>query len=63
MPLKNRIQNAAATIHYRATWDKYWLESLVMIQCLRKNFTAFLSHLHNRDKGRTGIFSFVLFTF
>lgn len=49
------------TLYNGAIWDKSWLESLAMIQCLRKNFTAFLSHLHNRDRGRTGNFSFVLY--
>lgn len=46
----------------RVIWDKYWLESLEKIQHLRIKFGAFLSHLHTRERGRTGSFSFVLHT-
>lgn len=54
-------KNTECSCYTRVVWDKYWLESLEMIQRLRKKFGAFLSHLHTRDS-RTGSFSFVLHT-
>lgn len=54
-------KNTECSCYTRVIWDKYWLESLEMIQRLRKKFGAFLSHLHTRDS-RTGSFSFVLHT-
>ena len=55
-------KNTECSCYTRVIWDKYWLKSLEMIQRLRKKCGAFLSHLHTRDRGRTGSFSFVLHT-